>query len=359
MKMSSLLMTVALCASAQTHSWNSTVLHNANGYGHNETEVRTAGVATLPMPPLASYEGAGEELSYDPPDSDEIVGDRAIFLDDDGRGWKYFYEGPPGTEHLVRAEDAESGLKKFYEGEWGWERLVRTEDAESGLKDFFEGPPGTEHLVRTEDAESGLKKFYEGEWGRERLVRAEDAASGLKDFYEGPPGTEHLVRTEYAESGLKKFYEGAVDTERLVQVGYANGRTEFNEGPPGKERLVQQEGPGPSVDHTKALQRPLDQSTVKPRPLRPLKYYRPVVDKTFATLRGPQEAAPHAPRRPRRSSRGKVQRDGATVRVVVNDYTSGFGVAFVLMVMFFVIMVHTLYTKEQRVTAVVAEPLQV
>jgi hypothetical protein len=392
MKMSSsALLTVALYASAQNHSWNSTVLYGPNGYDHNETEVRTTGVATLSMPSFASYEGAGEELRYDPPDPDENVSGRAIFLDGGGRlvrmgdanglkeffkgqrsgalrlvqsehidgtiwrlvrvedEWKEFYEGDSGR--LVRVEYA-NGWRAFYEGDSG--RLVRAENANS-LKGVYEGPPGMERLVRAEYANS-LKGFYEGPSGMERLVRAEDSV--WKEFYEGEWGTERLVRVEYADHG---FYERTVDTERLVRGEYANGRTEFNEGPSGRDRLVQEEGLEPSVDRTKALQRPLDQSTVKPHHfvperMRPTKYYRPVVDKTVATRRGPRKAAPHAPRR---TSRNRVQRDGTMVRVVVNDYTSGFGAAFVLTVTFFVIMVRTPYTTEQRVTAVVAEPLRV
>ena len=146
MKMSSsALLTVALCASAH--------------------EVRMAGVATLPMPPSAplkwlntnntksiifaeSDEGAGEELSNDPPTTTaaamtsreapsssvsllELLEERIVFYE----GWKkVFYEGKwstPGAERLVRVEYADSKLTEIYEGEQNMERLVRVEYADN------------------------------------------------------------------------------------------------------------------------------------------------------------------------------------------------------------------------------------
>jgi len=128
---------IALCLSAQNHSWNLTTFDGANDHGYNET-------------------GARMEVRLVRVESSEL------FRLEHDNGSMWVYEGFDDDEHLVRIEDT-SELKWFCAQ--GFDHLVRITNGD-------EGPRGFERLVRGESILGGLK------WDNVNdTVRTENAAS--------------------------------------------------------------------------------------------------------------------------------------------------------------------------------------
>jgi hypothetical protein len=152
------------------------------------------------------------------------------------------FEGLHGSEAIVsihRKNDAGEPIVEEYEGPRNEERLVRKSRPDQCCKYFFDGPPKYERLVRVELCiDSSWFETYEGPHGEERLVRRKKGTNG-EDHYDGPKGNERLIR-EVDEHGKTTHYSGERGSER-VTMKESEDFTYYYAGERGSERVIMKE----------------------------------------------------------------------------------------------------------------------